>query len=240
MKTIPKSDTKFQEYTIKSAEPSGEDGYTLSFEEGTCIFMPKTDIVPEKGQKVLLYGKGFGCRVRGMVVNDQVVYYRTPEEDKEQVQKEVEKTEAKRKKEYLDNLSEYDKRVSKLPPIFQERIIAFRKYQPNKWCFDFEPYELFVCEQAVLLANHLKTTENIQTFVKKDWKEQREEVPELSEDHSGNTFGMACHLAVTFLSMPEFIPRMHGALCPLVGCKDYGCYSVRTQTTNQSDAAKTG
>lgn len=45
----------------------------------------------------------------------------------------------------------------------------------------------------------------------------------ISEGHSGNTFGMACRLAYLYLTEPENVIKLHGALAPLVGSKEYGC-----------------
>ena len=41
--------------------------------------------------------------------------------------------------------------------------------------------------------------------------------------HSGNTFGMAMRLAWLYIEHPDFVAKEHGAMVPLVGCKDYGC-----------------
>lgn len=49
------------------------------------------------------------------------------------------------------------------------------------------------------------------------YEEQREVVPNLNDGHSGNTFGCACALAFAYLDCPENVPKMHGALSPLVG-----------------------
>lgn len=43
------------------------------------------------------------------------------------------------------------------------------------------------------------------------------------DGHSGNTFGMAMQLAWLYIEHPDFVAKAHGALVPLVGCKDYGC-----------------
>lgn len=64
--------------------------------------------------------------------------------------------------------------------------------------FGYE-YNLFCCEQAVIIAETLETKEKIVEFHKADWEIQKKMVPLISEDHSGNTFEMACGLAITFL-----------------------------------------
>ena len=51
--------------------------------------------------------------------------------------------------------------------------------------------------------------------------------PYYGNEHSGNTFGFSVRLAYLMAERPDLIAMEHGALCPLVGCKDYGCYSMR-------------
>ena len=63
-----------------------------------------------------------------------------------------------------------------------------------------EPYEVFCCEQAVLIAKALKTEAEIQKFYDAPYNEQQELVPALSDGHSGNTFGGACALARAWLA----------------------------------------
>lgn len=60
-------------------------------------------------------------------------------------------------------------------------------------------YNLFCCEQAIIIAEDLQTKENIVYFHKANWDEQKQMVPLISTDHSGNTFGMACKIAIAYL-----------------------------------------
>lgn len=61
-------------------------------------------------------------------------------------------------------------------------------------------YNIFCCEQAVVIAESLKTKEKIAEFFKLNY-DILEMVPLLSDDHSGNTFGMSCKLAIAYLPM---------------------------------------
>lgn len=67
-------------------------------------------------------------------------------------------------------------------------------------------YNIFCCEQAILISE-LGSKEAIVDFNKQDWKKQKEMVPGLSDDHSGNTFGMACRLAISYLPQVKAIKR---------------------------------
>ena len=67
--------------------------------------------------------------------------------------------------------------------------------------------------------------DGFKSWSKADWKEQQKLVPALADGHSGNTFGIAVRLAWHFLVNPELVLQEHGAMCPLVGCRDYGCWA---------------
>jgi hypothetical protein len=108
-----------------------------------------------------------------------------------------------------------------LPAIFQKRIRNFREANKNfRW--DYESYEMFCCEEAIKIANCLKTEDKIITWAKLDWNEQVKQVP-IDEGHSGNTFGCAVQLARLYVAQHQLIEKAHGALANLVGCKEYGC-----------------
>ena len=67
-------------------------------------------------------------------------------------------------------------------------------------------YNIFCCEQAIIIANSLKTREKINEFHKADWNTQSKMVHGLSDDHSGNTFYMSCRLAIVYL--PRIIENL--------------------------------
>lgn len=228
MKTKINKDAQFESNIIKSftKEPGG---YSLTFDNGWSFWMPDVGFAPQVGQTAKLYGRGTGYQVRGLVVNDCVVFYRTEAEQDELNRKEQSEREAKKCADYDAKTDEYNRRVEALPPPFRERIMGFRNWNPKTWKYDFEPYELFVCEQAVEFTKALKTPEEITRFYKLEFAEQKKLVPALSDDHSGNTFGAASMLANLYLTKPELLPKAHGALCPLVGCKEYGCFCSRNQ-----------
>lgn len=60
-------------------------------------------------------------------------------------------------------------------------------------------YNIFCCEQGILIATKLETKDAIIKYHKSDSSEQNKLVPELSNEHSGNTFDMACRLAISYL-----------------------------------------
>lgn len=60
-------------------------------------------------------------------------------------------------------------------------------------------YNLFAMEQAIVIADALRTKEAIIEFKDKSWDEQKKLVPGLDDGHSGNTFGMASIFAIAYL-----------------------------------------
>ena len=84
--------------------------------------------------------------------------------------------------------------------------------------------DMACCVSAVKIADKLKTKDDITNFYNMDCKQQEKLIPGITGYHSGNSFGMACLLAKMYVTKPELIPMYHGAMCGLVGCKEYGCY----------------
>jgi hypothetical protein len=190
------------------------DGWSLGFPED---FMPR----PKPGDVVRRYGRGIGFSVRGLFLNGKKVRYQTAAEMEAEHKRENEERHAKKCREFEEQKAERDRRYEALPEIFRKRIDKFRRNNPN-FRVEYEPYELFCCEEAVKIAAALKTPEEIDRFYKLPWEEQRALVP-IDEGHSGNTFGCACMLAKLYLTRPEYVEQMHGALAPLVGSQEYGC-----------------
>ena len=65
--------------------------------------------------------------------------------------------------------------------------------------WDWEPYEMFILQQAVVIADTLKDPEMISEFKNLDWDKQKSLVKDLDDGHSGNTFSCACVLAYWYL-----------------------------------------
>ena len=62
-----------------------------------------------------------------------------------------------------------------------------------------EGYNRYCCEQAIIIAESLRNKDKIVEFHKMGWGEQKALVPGLDDGHSGNTFGVACRLAIAYL-----------------------------------------
>ena len=216
-----------EQYELTSLEDFTKlpDGYELKLEDG-CFLMPGHTVTPKVGDEVRLYGKGAGYQVRGLSVGGELVFYRTEEEQDLENERSMRRQDEEALERYKANLVRTEQRIGRLPSVFQERIMAFRA-NDNDWAHKYEGYELGTCELAVALSKTLKTVESLQEFRDLPHEEQERLVPAISEGHSGNTMGCAMGLAYTYLTKKQNIPLMHGAMCPLVGCKAYGCYASR-------------
>jgi len=226
MTEIPREDTEFEATTIKEVRDSSTY-WSIATTNSYCFSLEKKHgVEPKVGDKIRVYGT-FGHPIRGVVVNGVVAFYRTAGEQDEINRQTAQKMREDKLREYEAKKAEYEAAVAALPPEFQARIARFWRNNPSFW--ENLPYELFCCQEAVKIAARCKTAGGIHAFYDLPCEKQREAVPELSGEHSGNTFGAACLLAQCYLEHPELVDKMHGALCPLVGCKDYGCYSTEAR-----------
>lgn len=228
-------------WSVAIEDESGGHGCSLFiFADGSVDHGDRELSAPEPGDTLRLWGKNansLGGLVRGIallsserldslvLIRVHTLYrYRTREQQEEQDRKALEDSHAEKKAKWEDKRDETAARIAALPEPFRERIEFFMRRQDWGWNFGF--YELFCCEEAVKIATALDTGEKIEAFNKMKTDRQRQLVPKLSADHSGNTFGAAVHLAHCFVTRPQGVVQVHGTMCPIVGCKDYGCWST--------------
>ena len=207
---------------IREIEES-DSGYTIHQVGGLSLFLDKKhNAIPKKGDEITIHTKGgvFGT-IRGIYINGEIVFWKTDANLENARQEWLAENEEKKQRRFNDNLARMNKRYDSLPKQFQNRIDKFRE-KNDRFRIDYEEYELFCCEQAVIIAKGCKTKEAVQVFKEKKWKEQIKQIKKLSSDHSGNTFGCACYLAYWYLEDPENVVKVHGALAPLVGTDKYG------------------
>jgi hypothetical protein len=213
-------------------------GYEIGY-DGWVLWIDDPGFEPKVGEAARYYGRGIGAPVRGVVIEGRVVYYRTPAE--EQRRHEERRAEERRKKQadFLANKGALDAQFAALPPEFQRRLGRFRTHCASfRW--EYEPYEMVCCVDAVKLAAYLRpqfalvtetgdsrleaTWEIAKAFGRLPWEQQLALVPDLDRGHSSNTFGMALRLAWRYLACPETVEREHAAIAALVGCPAVGCW----------------
>ncbi len=217
---------------LKVSGPNADGNYGVHWNETgddsgvyVCLLQHRAcQDAPVVGDVITHWGRGLGSAFRGQAVNDVVFWYRSDADQQAQQQTESSRRDEREKAEYIAARDDHDLRIAALPAVFQQRIHDFRERRVD-FGWQFEKYELFVCEQAVVFAATFPTEDALKTFYDLDYQAQKAACPAMDDGHSGNTFGQAVKLALLFLSHPENVPQYHGALCPLVGCSEYGCWS---------------
>lgn len=230
MKTIP-WEVERADLTERLTEVTPRDG-GWEIGVGSTYFVAKStecDVTPTVGETLKLIG-GWGYPIRGIEIGGRCYLYLTAEEEAERHRQWVAGYHAEKQKEADDQRAIRDAKVAAMPPFFRKRIERFREVSPD-FRRDAEGYEIFCCEQAIVFQEALKTVEALQAFAQAPYEEQKRLVPGLDDGHSGNTFGAAVALARFAMQAPELVPAAHGALCPLVGCKDYGCWAAHEGTS---------
>jgi len=220
-KMIDENDMQYEENVITDVKKY-ENGYDIELDDSAWHFLvDDVGIEPHIGDVARFYGEGFGRSVRGLLINNQTIFYRSVKEEKKHQENILKKMKFERKERFENDKVKLDNEYASLPSEFQRRIDRFRKGNPE-FRIDYEAYEMSVCVDAVKIANTLKTKEKIEEFSNMKYENQRQLV-DFSDGHSGNSFSFALLLAKLYVSKPELVEKYHGALTPLVGCKEYGC-----------------
>jgi hypothetical protein len=204
-------------WEVKSAE-----GWILLVQDERGVGVP-----PAPGETLRTYGRGIGYPVRGVAVGGRVYRYETPAAHDAERARAQEQDGRTRRAAFAEGRAVFDARVAALPAPLRARMEGFLAAGPD-WGWKLGDYELFACEEAAKLAAALGTTAEVEAFARAPVSAQRERVPAVAYDeHSGNTFGAATVLARMLHADPAVVPKMHASLCPLVGCEDGRCWSVR-------------
>lgn len=222
-----KSDRQYQEHELAEVSVSSEQ-WGPKTSDGWCLTTPAiadAPWVPKAGDSARYFGRGIGSCVRGVVFfrpgcQPLVAHYRSEAEHEADNAREAQQRDAEKQAELDASVAERDARWAALPDEFQARHRRFMAGAAD-YRRDYEEYELFCCEQAWAIVQGGVT--DMTAFRVLDFEQQRAAVPAISDGHSGNTFGVALRLAHWWLTKRENVTAEHGAMVPLVGCKDYGC-----------------
>lgn len=161
-------DDEFQDHLITEVR-GNESGWTLDM-NGLCFHCPKVSDLgepvdpPAAGTTARMYGKGFGNPVRGLYLNGQRVFYRTPEQEEQKHREDWRRWRAEQKREKLAafeaNREGMDHRFAVLPEIFQRRIQKFRDTNPEfRW--EYEGYGNTFGFACVLARHYITNPENV-------------------------------------------------------------------------------
>lgn len=219
------TDKQYKEDRVETVKPCeggwevAHDGWTLFVTSEQC------QVEPKPGELMRCYGRGIGYTVRGVAIGGRTYRYKT-EAEQEQAHQDYLAEQQRKKLDALEReRPQRDREIAILPEPLRRRIERFQRTLPG-WRAEHEPYEIFVCQQAMLIAEGLKTLDALRSFRGLPFEQQKEKVPGLDDGHSGNTFGMSCRLAYLLIDRPDLLEKEHGALCGLVGCVDYGCFAA--------------
>lgn len=229
------TDAQYTEEKLTEVTAS-DDGWSLHF-DGMGIFCPKDQCAQEPvvGEVARLYGRGFGYTVRGIIIEGRVYKYLTEAQEQQRHVDWVDAQKRERAETLERERSSRNARRAALPEALRERLDTFENRNPD-WRREFEPYELMVCEDAARLAAHFgNDTAALDVFKDKPWAEQKALIPAIGDGHSGNSWGCAVGLAHRLMLGPTFVRGAHGALCPLVGCTEYGCPGADTRPATEAD-----
>lgn len=215
-------------YATHTLEKVGKDSVT--FDGCWSLFVENADQLDiHPGDTVRLWGRGLGWTVRGIAIGDLVIRYCTEAEQDAQDAIDRDAAKAARRAEFENNRADLDAKYDALPEVFRQRIDRFRAGNPDfRW--EFEAYEMVCCIDAVKIAEWCKINRErpdqswftaVMAF--SDLPSDRQAEAGIDDGHSGNTFGMACKLAATYVLCPPDVVKIHGAMTALVGCVDYGC-----------------
>jgi len=186
-----------QEITKVKREKGGE--WTIELDHGLSFWVPAdSPVVPKVGSTARCYGKGTFHVVRGLVIDGVTVYYRTEAEDDAMREQEMRDRDARRRAGWEAEREELERRAGVLPAFFRDRIEQFRAQKPDER-YEWEPLEVFGSEQALLIAEAVKTPAGVERFRRQPHEKQMAAVPAISDQHSGATFGLSCSLAAMYL-----------------------------------------
>ncbi len=222
----------FEEGIIKKVDVA-DAGFTIGTNGASSFWLDKEwGATPKVGDTVKLYLVN-GNTVRGVTLNGQTVFYKDDEWLEQERQDWLAKYAKEKQERFEVEKAELDADYLSLPDNFKQRIDRFRVNNP-KFRVDYESYEMFCCKEALKIAAARGTPRKVKWFARASWEKQKKLIPDLSDQHSGNTFGAACHLAYIHLKRPEWVYVVHGALSPLVGSKEYGDIAPDSQSKEEA------
>lgn len=154
-------DPSFGDTIVTEATPYKEGGgFTLTHEGGTSFGYshPKGIAAPEVGDRIRVWDPPLlGNRVRGLALRGTVLFYRTEEETRARDEADAAKENRERKRKYEEEeKAEFQKRYEALPEAFQRRLDKYRNGPNPDFGWEYEGYELFCCEQAVVYAEEAR------------------------------------------------------------------------------------
>ncbi|MBB76586.1 MAG: hypothetical protein CMJ75_18935, partial [Planctomycetaceae bacterium] len=151
--SLPSDDREFLDTKSRGAQLT-PSGWVIETEYGNLAAPLTRERMPVPGINIRLYGVTeetvhAGSAIRGVVIGDEVSYYRTAEEQKQASEEAIAAALEEKKQAYEEGgLKErLDADYESLPPLFQRRIDRFRTNNPDfRW--KWETYEMAAVKLA--------------------------------------------------------------------------------------------
>lgn len=195
---------------------SAVSGWDVTGSSGWSWFVPNLSspdpapdhMTPKVGDEMVVFG-GLGYPIQGMLLNGEIVWYRTPQMREAKRVADMAAWERKKQESFARDRAKFDADYEKLPPAFQRRIDRLRMEDP-RFRVDSEGYEMFTLCQAVFIAEHFGTVEKVLAW-DRIYSEDNDPPYDIVtyrrlapagfalDEHSGNTNACAVRLAVALL-----------------------------------------
>lgn len=213
------ADMEYEDIVVADVE-SETNWYVVRRDDGWVFGLEKSEVdaaggVPVPGERMRLWGRGIGHPIRGVAVwrDDGLVVFRYESEAAyaQRMADEAAERDEQARAVFEAERAERDAAIAALPEPLRARMRHFQEIGGPSFRWRHEPYEVFVCQQAAVFAETLETEVAMRTFRGLPYDEQRQLVPGMSDDHTGNTFDCACALAAAMLAGQSVVSD-YGAL----------------------------
>lgn len=223
---------RYQIVEVERVREASEGKSEIMWDGGRCCLVEAEPELLSEGDRVRLFTDGAGSRVHGADWWDgdewRPLHYRSEADFAAQNADGQWQRRCEQAVQFAENREDRDERIEALPQVFQDRLLRFRRNNPN-FRIEYEPYELTCCEEAAAIAEWARSERPddplslIVEAMEAGWERRSEMYEPLHDGHSGNTMGVAWKLAHQYLDDPDLVEFRHGAMAVLVGCEEYGC-----------------
>lgn len=159
------------------------------------------------GDAITLYSGG--NHIRGYAVNGVLWHYVTKDEAEQERLDWLKNEEIRKQRQFDDNIHKWQDEIKVLYPEFYNRIRKFEnQYGYETFWKEGGPYELFIYQEAQKLINRAKVLFPTSPVFQISWVEEFKELPyekqkafhpDVSDDHSGNTWHCMIGFAIAYL-----------------------------------------
>lgn len=219
--------------TIDWRNEPGEEGVVTRVDKSSitldsswgCSWPKDAGPMPRVGDRVKIVGE-MGHEFYGMVLNHRLVWWLTPAEREQRRADWLREYHERQERDFVAAEARLDADYDALPRPFRFRIDQLRAAGGRAWRVESESYEMFVCKEAVKMAEHFRTREALAAWKDLSYEDQRAAWDGYDDGHSGNTFGCALMLAALWCDaglsdQAEALVVQPQAISPIAGDPRY-------------------